>query len=168
MSIVTAVASRRFGRRSLNILSGLGMCITTLIVGIYLRVDPVEYTGAFINSENFTGAVTNTGTEHWICVVSVLLYVCFCSVGVLVIPWTLIGELLPIQIRGVGGGFMVGIAYILMFGVVKSFPFALDVTGAEGMFFFFSVMSLAGVAFVYVFLPETLGKTLQEIEDYFK
>jgi hypothetical protein len=63
---------------------------------------------------------------------------------------------------------MVGTAYILMFGVVKSFPFALDVTGAEGIFFFFSFMSLAGVAFVYIFLPETMGKTLQEIEDYFK
>jgi hypothetical protein len=62
---------------------------------------------------------------------------------------------------------MVGIAYVLMFGVVKSFPFALDITGVEGIFFFFSFMSLAGVAFVYIFLPETLGKTLQEIEDYF-
>lgn len=168
MSIVAAIASRRFGRRPLTILSGLGMCITTLIVGIYLHIDPVEYAGGFINSENSTEILITTETEHWTCVVFVLLYVCFCSLGVLVIPWTLIGELLPIQIRGIGGGFMVGIAYILMFGVVKSFPFALDVTGAEGIFFFFSFMSLAGVAFVYIFLPETMGKTLQEIEDYFK
>jgi hypothetical protein len=85
-----------------------------------------------------------------------------------VIPWTLIGELLPIRVRGVGSGIMVGVAYILMFGVVKSFPFALSVTGTEGIFFFFSFMSLAGVVFVYMFLPETLGKPLQEIEDYFK
>jgi hypothetical protein len=55
-----------------------------------------------------------------------------------------------------------------MFGVVKSFPFALTVAGSEGIFFFFSFMSLAGVIFVYKFLPETLGKPLQEIEDYFK
>lgn len=168
MSIVAAIASRRFGRRPLNILSGLGMCITTLIVGIYLHINPVEYTGGFINSENRTEVVITTETEHWTCVLCVLLYVCFCSLGVLVIPWTLIGELLPIKIRGIGGGFMVGIAYILMFGVVKTFPFALDITGAEGIFFFFSFMSLVGVAFVYIFLPETLGKTLQEIEDYFK
>lgn len=168
MSIIAAVASHRFGRRPLSMLSGLGMCITTLIVGIYLHIEPVEYTGGFLNSENRTETVVTTEGEHWTCVVCVLLYVCFCSLGVLVIPWTLIGELLPIKIRGIGGGFMVGIAYILMFGVVKSFPFVLDVTGAGGIFFFFSVMSLAGVAFVYIFLPETLGKTLQEIESYFK
>jgi hypothetical protein len=85
-----------------------------------------------------------------------------------VIPWTLIGELLPIKVRGIGSGFMVGVAYLLMFGVVKSFPFALNLTGTEEIFFFFSFMSLAGVVFVYKFLPETLGKPLQEIEDYFK
>jgi SP family facilitated glucose transporter-like MFS transporter 8 len=168
MSIIAAVASRRFGRRPLSMLSGLGMFITTLIVGIYLHIDPVEYAGGFMNSENRTEIVATTEQEHWTCVACVLLYVCFSSLGVLVIPWTLIGELLPIQIRGIGGGFMVGIAYVLMFGVVKSFPFVLDVTGAEGIFIFFSCMSLAGVAFVYIFLPETLGKTLQEIEAYFK
>ncbi|XP_069683871.1 facilitated trehalose transporter Tret1-like [Periplaneta americana] len=168
MSVITAVASRKYGRRPLTILSGLGMCISTLIVGVYMHVKPIQYTGGFTNMRNSTEVMAPTEEEHWTCVVCVLLYVCFCSLGVLVIPWTLIGELLPIQIRGVGGGVMVGIAYALMFGVVKSFPFVLDVTGAQGIFFFFSLMSLSGVAFVYVFLPETLGKSLQEIEDYFK
>jgi SP family facilitated glucose transporter-like MFS transporter 8 len=168
MSIIAAITSHRFGRRPLSILSGLGMCITTLIIGIYLHIEPVEYIGGFTNLENNTEVTAARGEQHWACVVCVLLYICFCSLGVLVIPWTLIGELLPIQIRGIGGGFMVGFAYILMFGVVKSFPFTLDITGTEGIFFLFSFMSLAGVAFVYVFLPETLGKTLQEIEDYFK
>lgn len=168
MSIIAVIASRRVGRRPLSILSGLGMCITTLFVATYLHIDPVEYTGGFRNAENSTDTVTSTESEHWTCVVCILLYVCFSSLGVLVIPWTLIGELLPIKVRGVGSGFMVGMAYMLMFGVVKSFPFALDLIGTEGIFFFFSFMSLAGVAFVYKFLPETLGKPLQEIEDYFK
>jgi len=168
MSIIAAIASRRFGRRPLSILSGLGMCITTLIVAIYLLIEPVEYTGGFIKLENSTDTVTSTESPHWTCVVCILLYVCFSSLGVLVIPWTLIGELLPITVRGIGSGIVVAVAYILMFGVVKSFPFALNVIGTEGIFFFFSFMSLAGVVFVYKFLPETLGKSLQEIENYFK
>lgn len=168
MSIITTVASRRFGRRPLSILSGLGMCITTLIVAIYLLIVPVEYTGGFRRLENSTDAITSIESQHWTCVVCILLYVCFSSLGVLVIPWTLIGELLPMKVRGIGSGIMVGVAYILMFGVVKSFPFALNVIGTEGIFFFFSFMSLAGVLFVYKFLPETLGKPLQQIEDYFK
>ncbi|KAJ9593663.1 hypothetical protein L9F63_014788, partial [Diploptera punctata] len=168
MSIISAGASRRFGRRPLSILSGLGMCISTFIVGVYLHLKPVPYDGGFTSFRNNTEVVMTPEEENWTCVVCVLLYVCFSSLGVLVIPWTLIGELLPIKIRGIGGGVMVGIAYVLMFIVVKSFPYILDITGTTGIFFIFSMMSLAGVAFVYIFLPETLGKTLKEIEDYFK
>ncbi|PSN31521.1 Facilitated trehalose transporter Tret1 [Blattella germanica] len=170
MSAITAVASRRFGRRPLIILSGLGMCISTFVIGIYLHLKPIQFDGGFTTTvaRNSTEVVAIAEEERWTCVICVLLYVCFSSLGVLVIPWTLIGELLPMKIRGIGGGAMVGIAYVMMFGVVKSFPFALDVTGAKGIFFFFSITSLAGVAFVYIFLPETLGKTLKEIEEFFK
>lgn len=168
MSIISAAASRRFGRRPLYILSGLGMCISTFIVGVYLHLQPIAYDSGFTSFRNSTEVIVASEEEHWTCVVCVLLYVCFSSFGVLVIPWTLIGELLPMKIRGIGGGVMVGIAYIMMFGVVKTFPYALDVTGTMGIFFLFSIMSLAGVAFVYIFLPETLGKTLKEIEDNFK
>ena len=39
--------------------------------------------------------------------------------------------------------------------------------GRQGVFVFFTVMSLLGTLFVIFFLPETKGKTLREIEDMF-
>lgn len=56
---------------------------------------------------------------------------------------------------------------MFMFATVRIFPFALDWLGAEGIFFVFATTSFAGVIFIYFFLPETFGKTLEEIENYF-
>ncbi|GLV38335.1 gamma-Tubulin at 23C [Carabus blaptoides fortunei] len=44
-----------------------------------------------------------------------LLYVCFCSVGYLVIPWGLIGELLPVKVRATMGGVLIMWAYVFGF-----------------------------------------------------
>lgn len=65
------------------------------------------------------------------------------------------------------GGLIIGAAYLIMFGTVRIFPFALDWLGAEGIFFVFSTTSFIGVVFIYIFLPETFGKTLEEIEKNF-
>lgn len=69
--------------------------------------------------------------------------------------------------KGKLGGVVIGAAYVFMFAIVRTFPLALDWLGAEGIFFVFSATSLAGVIFIYIFLPETLGKTLDDIERYF-
>lgn len=66
------------------------------------------------------------------------------------------------------GGFTVTIAYVLMFGVVKMFPYLLGLFGSmEVMFYLFAVSSLAFCIFVYNFLPETYGKSLIDIQNYF-
>lgn len=106
-------------------------------------------------------------TSDTIRLVCVLGYVCSSSLGVLVIPWTLIGELLPIEVKGKLGGLVISIAYLLMFGTVKMFPYILDFMGTQHTFFIFAVNSLIGVVFTYFHLPETLGKSFKEIEKSF-
>lgn len=65
------------------------------------------------------------------------------------------------------GGFVIAFSYILMFVVVKIFPYAMDWLGTQGIFYIFSAISFATVLFIYGFLPETLGKNFEEISKYF-
>lgn len=73
--------SKHIGRRKFLISSGLGMSICTFCAAIY-----TYYENTLIKSD-------------FIPLICVLGYVCCSSLGVLVIPWTLIGELLPIEVR---------------------------------------------------------------------
>lgn len=65
------------------------------------------------------------------------------------------------------GGFTVTFAYALMFGAVKVFPYLLSAYSMETMFYMFAISSLAFCVFIYRFLPETYGKSLIDIQNYF-
>uniref|UniRef100_A0A1B6KB92 Major facilitator superfamily (MFS) profile domain-containing protein n=1 Tax=Graphocephala atropunctata TaxID=36148 RepID=A0A1B6KB92_9HEMI len=191
MSLLTAGLSRVYGRRPLLIVSGVGMTISSFAAAIYLQKSCVfnnvfnknqsvlNQTG-LLNLTDFSINVTNSNSSvsipsvadvdsfsNLIGLISILVFVSMSSIGFLVIPWTLIGEILPLSIRGIGGGLLVSFAYILMFGVVKVFPFMLDVLQISGCFYFFSFTSLINVVIVYFFLPETLGKSFEEIGKFF-
>lgn len=146
MAIITLYLAKRFGRRPLLMSSGVGMAVVIAAASGWMH---------FVGEGVFT-------------VVCLLLFVLFASYGVTVIPWTLLGELLPLSIRGKGSGFMVALAYIHMFVTVKLFIFVLDLVGIEFIFLTFSIFSICLVIFVYFKLPETLGKSFQEIESCFK
>ncbi|XP_033218798.1 facilitated trehalose transporter Tret1-like isoform X2 [Belonocnema kinseyi] len=159
MSIVTAWFSKIYGRRTLCIISGLGMAFSMFFSGMYMYL-----TSYWDEKGNFK--VTMAG-QQWTLIIIILAYVLTSSIGFMVIPWTLSGELLPISLRGIGSGIMVSVAYVIMFGVIKAYLYVLEAIGAQGIFFFFSFMSLVGTGFIYLFLPETLGKSFSEIERYF-
>lgn len=97
----------------------------------------------------------------------VMLYVFSSSLGVLVFPWTLVCELLSTSVRAVGGSLLVSYGYLLMFVVLKAFPYALAALSVANVFLAFGVVSLSTAVYVYFAVPETLGKTFQEVEEYF-
>ncbi|KAK5638656.1 hypothetical protein RI129_012951 [Pyrocoelia pectoralis] len=149
-ALIGAAVSKRVGRRYLLFISGAGMCITTFIGGMYMyaKEGQPDYNG-------------------YISLVCVLIYVFFGTLGYLVIPWTLIGELLPVKVRGKLGSLLIGLAYIYMFGIVKIFPTLLSFIGFKWILCGFSAVNLVGIGFVYKYLPETLGKRFSEIEQFF-
>jgi hypothetical protein len=70
-------------------------------------------------------------------------------------------------VKGKLAGITVLIAYNFMFFAVKIFPYTLNMYGMEVMFYLFALSSCAFGCFVYFFLPETYGKSLNDIQDYF-
>ncbi|KAK6619692.1 hypothetical protein RUM43_012449 [Polyplax serrata] len=146
MAIISMFLSRKVGRIPLLTTSGLGMAVVILVAAGYIH---------------FVG-------QGMIPVACLLLFVLFASYGLTVIPWTLIGELLPLSIRGKGSGILVAVAYLYMFLTVKLFIMILDDIGIAGVFIGFSVFSVVFVIFVYFAVPETLGRTFEEIESHFK
>lgn len=95
-------------------------------------------------------------------------YVAFSSFGYLVIPWTLIGEVLPVKVKGKLGGLMVSAAYVLMFSVVKVFPFLMESMSLDHILIAVGMINTLGLVFLYKWMPETLGKTFEEISGKFK
>lgn len=156
MSIVSAIISKTFGRRPLLILSAAGMVLSSFTGGCYM------YARFGRNLQN-----VREGNEI-VPLICLLLYVCFGSFGFLVIPWTLIGELLPTKIKGKVGGSLIAFAYIIMSVIIKLFPYILEYFGMAFLYIYMSAINLLSIIYIHIYLPETLGKSFSEIENVFR
>ncbi|XP_075235976.1 facilitated trehalose transporter Tret1-like isoform X2 [Lycorma delicatula] len=182
MSILAGGLSRIVGRRPLLIISSLGMGFSCFLIVVYqyfqinqklpqsislVGNETLKYTDIHdkINVTMSNNEVQATG--HWFPMLCLLFFVCTSAIGLLNIPWTMMGEILPLSIRGTGSGFLISFAYIVMFFTVKIYPFLLDSINIGTIFFMQGTVCLITVIFTYILLPETLGKSLNEIENYF-
>ncbi|CAO1423911.1 unnamed protein product [Diamesa hyperborea] len=176
-SVIAAGISRQCRRKVLLCTSAFGMSVFSLIAAMLItRSDELNDAKHFLFPQSITTNDTliditsndSTSFNEVLLLVSILGYVCFGALGVLIIPWTLISELFPIEVKGTLGGIIVTIAYTLMFGVVKIFPYLLNHLTMQGVLFLFSLNSFLCCIYVFIFMPETYGKSFNEIEKYFQ
>jgi hypothetical protein len=97
-----------------------------------------------------------------------LVYIVTSTFGFLTIPFTMLPELFPQHVRGVTAGISVCLAYLMSFIAIKSYPSMRVWIGNGMIFLIYGVVSCVGTFFVHAILPETKGKSLQEIENLFK
>jgi sugar porter (SP) family MFS transporter len=81
------------------------------------------------------------------------------------LTWVLISEIFPNRLRAHGVSVAVSALWIASFALTYSFPFIDRELGSSGTFFTYGAICLVGAAFVYLWVPETKGRTLEEIEE---
>ena len=81
--------------------------------------------------------------------------------------WVIISEMFPLRLRGLGMGVCVLCLWVANAIVAFLFPIVVEAVGIEGAFAVFVVLGLIAIAFLRVFLPETKGRSLEELEERF-
>ena len=84
------------------------------------------------------------------------------------IPWIVISEIFPGRIRGRASSVGIFSIWVACFVVAQTFPQLHDALGSAKTFWIYGVCSLASLIFVLVMIPETKGKTLEEIESFWR
>jgi MFS family permease len=96
--------------------------------------------------------------------VCIMLFIAFFSSCIGPVFWTLVSEIFPNRIRGKAVAFVSFTQWVFNFLVVLLFPHFLASLGGATTFLFLALMSLLQWTFTYLYVPETKGKTLEEIE----
>jgi sugar porter (SP) family MFS transporter len=132
----------RIGRKTLYLVGSLGMCIALLCLA----------TTYFLHLE---GILT---------MIFVLAFVAFFAACIGPVFWTLVAEIFPNRIRGKAVALASSIQWGVYFLVALLFPRFLELVGGGFAFLFFAVMTSLQFMLVKHYLPETRGKSLEEIE----
>lgn len=80
--------------------------------------------------------------------------------GIRLLPWILIGEVFPSNVRAAGAGFASGMGYLGGFLANRFFLSMVNSMTLQGTFWFYSGVSFVGTVILYFMLPETEGRTL--------
>ena len=149
-TLVACYFMDKLGRRRLLITAGCLMCVSCFFFGIYYNMK--------------TPGGSQYGQFAIICLV---VYIIGFSLGWGPIPMLLMSEIFPSRARGTASSIAVLTNWFCAFVVTKEFVFIQELLGPAMTFWLFSFSCMASVLYVWKKVPETKGKSLEDIELYF-
>lgn len=123
---------------------------------IFGDVDAKKY-----ESELITAAITINPT---LILIGILGFVAAFAISLGPVMWVLFSELFPLKIKGIAISVVGFVNSLVSFGVQSIFPWELSTLGSATTFFIYGLFAVLGVIFVIIKLPETKGKSLEELE----
>ena len=96
--------------------------------------------------------------------IGILGFVASFAVSIGPVMWVLFSELFPNRIRGIAISFVGLVNSAVSFLTQVVFPWELEVLGSATTFFIYGAFAAAGVIFIALKVPETKGRTLEELE----
>ena len=147
-TVLALVIIDKVGRKKLVYYGVSGMVLSLVLIGLYfLFGDSLEVSSLFL-------------------LIFFLFYVFCCAVSICAVVFVLLSEMYPTKVRGLAmsiAGFALWIGTYL---IGQLTPWMLQNLTPAGTFFLFAVMCVPYMLIVWKLVPETTGKSLEEIERY--
>ncbi len=123
--------------------------------------------GTFFYLQRIWGEEEATTKLGWLPLVSLMLFFVAYSSGYANVPSIIMGEMFPLRYRYILGPTTSSFNLLCTFAVVRGFPSLEDLIGSDATFLMFMGFTVVSLFFIFFLLPETKGKTLEEIERLF-
>uniref|UniRef100_A0A8C5MSZ5 Solute carrier family 2, facilitated glucose transporter member 10 n=1 Tax=Leptobrachium leishanense TaxID=445787 RepID=A0A8C5MSZ5_9ANUR len=104
---------------------------------------------------------------NWLTLLSMMTFVCAFSIGFGPMTWLVLTEIFPEEIRGRAFAFCNTLNWSAMMLISLSFLDTVDAIGLSWTFLVYGMMGILAIIFIYLFIPETKGKSLEEIDKEF-
>ena len=171
-TFIAMYAVDKFGRKPLLMIGGFGMLIGFLMMGFTLYLS--DY-----STLNSAGMPSISQSEGIISLIGVLIFIGAFAMSMGPVVWVVLSEIFPNKIRSVAMSIAVAAQWIANYFVSQTFPIIVDSDAnkiqLEGgtwnnslPYFIFSFFIIIIIVFVWKFIPETKGKTLEQMESLFK
>lgn len=158
----------KLGRKPLLIIGGFGMLIGFLMMGFTLYFS--DY-----SSVNSAGLPAISSSEGIICLIGILVFIGSFAMSMGPVVWVILSEIFPNRIRSVAMSIAVAGQWLANYFVSQTFPIVVEsdvnrlqldggVWNNSLPYFIFSFFIIFIIIFVWRFIPETKGKTLEEME----
>ena len=133
----------RAGRKILLLVSSAGMALSYTLIGILFFTDHLS---------------------GYVLLAFALVAVGSFSIGLGPVVWVMLSEIFPNMIRGQAMSVATMCLWIGTFTLTLTFPALIDALGGAITFWIYGAICVFGFIFMFIILPETKGKTLEELE----
>ncbi|XP_019874968.1 facilitated trehalose transporter Tret1-like [Aethina tumida] len=148
--VVSSQLIDRLGRKILLLISTIGSFLSLVSMGLYF----------YLKNNNY-----RVDSIFWLPLMSLVVYIVVFNLGLSCVPWAMMGELFPSNLKSAASTISTTFCLALAFIITMFFPQVSLTLGMAGSFWGFGLFCLAGAGFVYILVPETKGKSFQEIQE---
>ena len=145
ITIVAIMIIDKIDRKRLLVIGNIGMVASLLIMAILVWTIGIQ-------------------SSAWIMVACLTLFIIFFGFTWGPVLWVMLPELFPMRARGAATGIAALVLSIGSLLVAQLFPILTDVLSVEQVFLIFAAVGVLALIFVIKYLPETRGRSLEEIE----
>jgi MFS transporter, SP family, arabinose:H+ symporter len=146
-TVLALIIIDKVGRKQLVYWGVSGMIASLLLIGFYFSM----------------GTELNLSQVYLL--IFFLLYIFACAISICAVIFVLLSEMYPVKVRGAAMSIAGLSLWIGTYLIGQLTPVMLTAFTPAGTFFFFAVMCIPYILIVWKLLPETTGKSLEEIEE---